>query len=165
MDPRPRRLRSANRLVAGGALALLVFMFFFDWYGESVQGTLPGRDLSGAGTSLTGWQTFTDSRWMWLATIVVALASVVALAGRWRAPDALQPGSLVALLGAVSAVLILYRIVHHPAASAGFGGFHVSFGIRIGIWLGLAAALAIAAGGFLQARAERPPAGGASQGP
>ncbi len=56
------------------------------------------------------------------------------------------------LLGAVSALLILFRIVHHPSANASFGGFHASAGIRIGIWLGLAAALTIAGGGYLQTR-------------
>ena len=93
---------------------------------------------------------------MWLLTILVALASVIARTTRWRPPQWLKPGSVVALLASVSALLIGYRILHHPAASAGFGGFHASFGIRFGIWLGFAAALAIAAGGYLQLRAETP---------
>ena len=63
------------------------------------------------------------------------------------------------MLGLLSVVLIVYRIVHHPAASASFGGFHASYGIKLGIWLGLLAALAIAAGGYLQLRAEGEPAG------
>jgi hypothetical protein len=64
---------------------------------------------------------------------------------------------VVALLGGVSALLIGYRIVHHPTAGAGFGGFHASYGTRIGIWLGFFAALAIAAGGYLQLRDETAP--------
>ena len=42
-----------------------------------------------------------------------------------------------------------------------FGGFHASYGIKLGIWLGLIAALAIAAGGYLQLRAEDDPPRGA----
>ena len=147
------RLRGADRLVAVAALALGLFMFAFDWFGESHKGTLPGSDL-GAGTSLTGWEVFTHSRWVWLLTILVALASVVARAADWRPPESLKPGSVVALLGGVSVLLIGYRILHHPAASVGFGGFHASFGLRVGIWLGFAAAVAIAAGGYLQLRDE-----------
>jgi hypothetical protein len=149
-----RRLRAADRLVVAGALALLLFMFVFAWVGESLQGKLRGSYLSGAGSSLTGWETFTNSRWVWLLTAVVALATVIARAGSWRPRESLQLGFAVALLGAASVVLILYRIVHHPANSGGFGGFHVSLGIRIGIWL---AAIAITIGGLLQLRDELAP--------
>ena len=67
-----------------------------------------------------GWHTFTNSRWIWLLTIIVAL-------GRRRAsPPALlkfeSPGaawaSIVAGLGALSTLLILYRIIHHPSGAA-----------------------------------------------
>jgi hypothetical protein len=149
------RLRGADRLVAGTALALALFMFVLNWFGESLKGTLPGSDV-GSGSSLTGWEAFTNSRWVWLLTVLVALLSVIARAAGWRLPEWLKPGSVVALLGGVSALLIGFRILHHPAASAGFGGFHASFGIRVGIWLGFAAALAIAVGGYLQLREEVP---------
>jgi hypothetical protein len=152
-------VRGADRLVATGALALVLFMFAFDWFGESFQGTLPGSDLSGAGTSLTGWETFTHSRWIWLLTAILALASVFVRTGARRLPWSVQPGLVVALLGALSSLLILYRIVHHPTAGGGFGGFHAFYGIRIGIWLGLIASLAIAAGGYLQLRGEAVAAG------
>ncbi|HEX3433544.1 MAG TPA: hypothetical protein VHT25_05730 [Solirubrobacteraceae bacterium] len=147
------RLRAVDRLVAVAALALALFMFALTWFGESIEGTLPGSSV-GPGSSFTGWEAFRNSRWVWLLTILVALVSVVARTAAWRLPNWLKPGSVVALLGAVSALLVGYRILHHPTASAGFGGFHASFGIRIGIWLGFAAALAIAAGGYLQLREE-----------
>jgi hypothetical protein len=146
------RLTRADRIVALGALALLAFMFLLDWFGESVKGALPGRDLSSSGTGASGWQAFTNSRWVWLLTIVVALACVLAAAAGRRLERPLRGGELVLLLGGVSALLILFRIVHHPSASASFGGFHASSGIRFGIWLGLAAALTVAGGGYLQTR-------------
>jgi opacity protein-like surface antigen len=148
------RLRGADRLVAVAALALALFVFAFDWFGENIGGKLPGNELTGAGGSLTGWQAFTHSRWMWLATVVVALASVLVRAAAVRLPDSVKPGSVVALLGVASVVLIAYRLVHHPAANGGFAGFHVTLGIEPGIWLGLVAAVAVAAGGYLQLRAE-----------
>jgi hypothetical protein len=148
------RLRGADRLVAAAALALALFMFVFDWFGESLSGTLPGSESAGGFGSLTGWQVFTNSRWVWLATVLVALASLPIRAAAVRLPGSLRPGSVVALFGTASVVLIAYRIVHHPAASAGFAGFHISLGIEAGIWLGLIAAVAIVCGGWLQLRDE-----------
>jgi hypothetical protein len=158
MNLQASRLRSADRLVAGGAIALLIFMFFFDWFGASVSGTLPGANLSGAGSSSSGWDTFTDSRWIWLTTSLVALASVAAVGRGRELRTTLAPGAILLGLGSLSALLILYRIFHHPVAAVSFGGFHASYGIKLGIWLGLIAALAIAAGGYLQLRAESTPA-------
>ena len=70
----------------------------------------------------------------------------------------MQSGVIVAGLGALSTVLILYRIVHHPSGSgsegAGVNRYSYSFGIELGIWLALVAAAAIAYGGYLAIRAE-----------
>jgi hypothetical protein len=158
------RLSAGDRLVAGGAIALFVVIFFFAWFGESIGGTLPASNFSAASSSTSGWDTFTDSRWVWLLTIVVALGFVVTSARGRRVDTALQPGAIVMLLGSLSALLILYRIVHHPVASTSFGGFHASYGIKLGIWLGLIAALAIAAGGYLQLREQDMPDTGGSGG-
>lgn len=55
---------------------------------------------------------------------------------------------LLAGLGALSSLLILYRIVHHPIAEA--AKLHAAAHLKLGIWLGLIAPLAIACGGYLQ---------------
>jgi hypothetical protein len=148
------RLRRADQIVGGGAVALFIFMFFFKWFGGSVSGVLPGGAVSAASTSSTGWDTFTNSRWIWLITILVALGAVIAIAGARRFESPVQPSVIVTGLGALSTLLIFYRIVHHPSASANFGGLHASYGIKIGIWLGLIAAAAITYGGYLQMQAE-----------
>jgi hypothetical protein len=148
------RLRRAEEIVGGGAIALFIFMFFFKWFGGSVSGALPTGDVSAASSSSTGWQTFTNSRWIWLITIIVAIGSVVIVAGGQKLELPVQPGAIVAGLGAFSTLLILYRIFHHPSASASFGSFHASYGIKIGIWLGLIASSAITYGGYLQMQQE-----------
>jgi hypothetical protein len=146
------RLRRADEVAGGGAIALFIFMFFFHWYGVSTNvGTISGINLN---SSFSGWHTFTNSRWVWLLTIIVALASVVATASARRIDIPVEPGVIVAGLGALSTLLILYRIIHHPTASASAGNFHATAGIKIGIWLGLIAAAAITYGGFLQMQAE-----------
>jgi len=144
------RLRRADLIVGGGAVALFIFTFFFKWYGGSVKGVVPVGGSVSYGSSSTGWDTFTNSRWIWLITIIVALGAVALVALARKLDSPVQPSAIVAGLGALSTVLILYRIIHHPSGSAGFGGVEASYGIKIGIWLGLIAAAVITYGGYLQ---------------
>ncbi|HEY7891817.1 MAG TPA: hypothetical protein VIC05_06360 [Solirubrobacteraceae bacterium] len=142
------RLRRSDWIVGGGAVALLVVMFFFKWYGASVKGAVPLGGSVSYGSSTTGWDTFTNSRWIWLITILAALF-VVALAGMQRKLNTpIQLSVVVTLLGALSTLLILYRIIHHPHGSTGFAGVEASYGIKIGIWLGLIAAGVLTYGGY-----------------
>jgi hypothetical protein len=156
MDFNISRLRRSEQIIGGGAIALFIFLFFFKWYGVSTNVTsVAGLNIN---VSRTGWETFTNSRWIWLLTIVVALAATALVAMR-RTPELpVSPGAIVAGLGAVSTVLIFYRIVHHPTASASVGSFHASAGIKIGIWLGLIAAVAITYGGYLAMKDSSAPA-------
>jgi hypothetical protein len=156
MSARPISLSAARRIVAVGAVALAVFMFFFNWYGGSVTGLSVGAHLVGATVSTTGWQTFTVSRWVWLLTILVALGSVVATSNGYKDGGPLPLNALVAGLGALASALIVIRILHHPGPSVNGTSVHVSYGIKTGIWLGLVAALAIAFGGYVQTRPEKP---------
>jgi hypothetical protein len=146
------RLRRSDRIIGGGAIALFIFLFFFKWYGVSSNvPSLAGVNLN---ASWSGWHTFENSRWIWLITSIVALGAVVLVAIQRTPKLPIPAGAIVAGLGGLSTVLILYRIVHHPTASASFGGFHASAGIKIGIWLGLVAAAAITYGGYLAIQEE-----------
>jgi hypothetical protein len=147
------RLRSCDRIVGASALAFFVFLFFVKWYGGSASAPVGGGSIS---NDLNGWHSFTSSRWVWLVTIAVALGAV-ALQAVQREPSPVQPGVLVAGLGALSTSLIFYRILHHPSggASGTLGGgarFSYSYGIEAGIWLGLVAAAGVAYGGCLAMR-------------
>jgi hypothetical protein len=144
------RLRRADQIVGGGAIAFFIFLFFFKWYGVSFGGSLPGGVVGSASSSATGWDAFTSSRWIWLITIIVALGAVLIAAGTLKFESPVQLSVLVAGLGALSTAFIIYRIVHHPTASV--PGFHA--GIKIGIWLGLIAAVAITYGGYLAMQDE-----------
>jgi hypothetical protein len=147
-------LRRSDLIVGGGAIALFVFLFFFKWYGVGVTSSV-GVSI---GHSVNGWHAFTTSRWVWLITIVVALGTVLQRARRREPSLPVQLGAIVAGLGALSTVLIFYRIVHHPSGSGsegvGLEHFTFSYGIKIGIWLALLAAAAITYGGYLAMQAE-----------
>jgi Mn2+/Fe2+ NRAMP family transporter len=149
------RLRRCDWMVGGGAVAFLVFLFFFDWYGGSYKGTIPvGGGSFGVSVSSTGWDTFTNSRWIWLLTILVSIAAVALVAGQRKLDLPVRLSTVVLGLGALSTLLVLYRIVHHPSGGASFAGASFSYGIKIGIWLGLIAAAVIAYGGYLMMSEE-----------
>ncbi len=148
------RLRRSDWMVGGGAVALFVFMFFFDWYGGSYKGNVSLGSSFAASSSSTGWDTFTNSRWIWLITIVVAIGAVVLVAGQRKLEIPVRLSVVVAGLGALSTLLILYRIIHHPSGGASFAGASFSYGIKIGIWLGLIAAAVITYGGYLMMSEE-----------
>ncbi|MGA2454186.1 MAG: hypothetical protein ABSG93_11760 [Solirubrobacteraceae bacterium] len=143
------RLRRSDRIIGIGAIALFIFLFFFKWYGYSSNApTIAGVNISSS-YSIDGWHAFSNSRWIWLITIIAALGAVAIKAGVFELKSPVQPGVLVAGLGALSTLTILYRIVHHPTASANIGSFHASVGIKIGIWLGLIASAIVTYGGYL----------------
>jgi hypothetical protein len=149
------RLRRSDQIIGVSAIAFLIFLFIFKWYGGSASSSISGVSFS---SSANGWHTFTNSRWLWIITIIVALGAVAVSAGLLNIKSPVQPGVLVAGLGALSAVFILYRIIHHPsgAVSGTIAGVHYSssYGIKIGIWLGLIAALGVTYGGYLAMQDE-----------
>ncbi len=149
------RVRRSDRIIGASAIAFLIFLFIFKWYGGSASSSVDGVSFS---SSANGWHTFTNSRWIWIITIIVALGAVALSAGVLQFKSPVQPGVIVAGLGALSAILIAYRIVHHPSggASGSFGAVHVSYsyGIKLGIWLGLIAAVGVAYGGYLAMQDE-----------
>ena len=138
------RLRRSDRIVGVSAIAFFVFMFFFKWYGASAS-SVGGISIGG---SLNGWHSFTNSRWIWLLTIILALVAVARAAGvfEWETPVHLYV--VVTALGALSTLLIIYRIIHHPSGGASFAGGSFSYGIKIGIWLGLIACAALTYGAY-----------------
>jgi hypothetical protein len=150
------RLHRSDRIIGISAIAFFVFLFFFKWFGVSSSASV-GGGISYS-DSANGWHTFTNSRWIWIVTIIVALAAVAISAGAFKIDSPVQTGMLVAGLGAVSAALIIYRIFDHPSAgtSGTIAGVHysASVGIKLGIWLGLIAALGVAYGGYLAMQSE-----------
>ncbi len=111
MKPDADRARLPERLEAGGAIALFVFLFFLHWYGGSISGLFPGSHISGGTVEATGWEAFTSSRWIWLGTIVFALCGALAGVVAYRFEGRVQIGAVVLGLGALSSVLIVYRIL------------------------------------------------------
>jgi uncharacterized membrane protein YhaH (DUF805 family) len=130
---------STGEKIAGVSGVLLFIFMFFDWFSVSVSNGFFGVAASG-------------NAWDWLDVIpIILLIAVVAAVGVAvvRLTDAvfepaISMNAVVAVLGAISFLLILYRIVSPP--DSGFSEVDVS--PAFGIFLGLIAAAGIAYGGY-----------------
>jgi len=130
------RLSQGEKIAAGSAILLFIVMFF-SWFGapdvaEEVLGA------AGVDTSANAWQSFDFIDLILLLTIIVA-AGAAALKASGNTVNLPAPASTAtALLGALSTLLVLYRLIDPPSdASRKFGAF-----------LGLVLAAAIAYGGW-----------------
>jgi drug/metabolite transporter (DMT)-like permease len=128
---RLRRLRWPEWLITVGGVVLLVAMVALAWYGSDRR-------------SLTGWDGVTHLRWVLLAAVILALGTAVLQAAK-RAPAVPVTVTLfAALLGGVSVVVLIYRVLAEPpGGSRKAGGF-----------VALVGALAIAYGGWRSLRTD-----------
>jgi hypothetical protein len=145
---RAPRLRQGALITAGSAVVLLVVMFATKWYGgDEVPGKVSAHEpLTYAENA---WHGLTIVRWVMLVTIFVALGSVL-LHGSQHAHGAkTNTGALVAVLGGVTAVLLIYRVlIDLPSANAVVDQ-------KLGAYIGVLAAVGIAFGGYESMLEER----------
>jgi len=137
MDVDPSRLRRGELIVGVSSALLLAFMFVSPWYGRS-----------GGTTSLNAWHSLSGLRWLMLLTVVAGLGLVFLQLTR-RAPALpVTMSVIVMLLGGIVALALIYRVlINVPGPDGGLDA-------KIGAFLGLIAAWAIAVGGFLSTRQE-----------
>lgn len=129
--------------IAGiGGLVLFVATFL-PWYGSDA---IDGIDL-GVSTDLNAWQSFALLDFVLAAVAVVAVGfALLALAG--SVPDLPRPPGRIAMgFGALGLVAILMRLIVPPEADLGLG-IEADLTPRIGSFVGLVAAAAIAYGGW-----------------
>jgi hypothetical protein len=146
------KLSTGEKVSAVSAILLFVFMFF-DWFGVEVSG-VPGfsGDVSGSGGG-SAWDALDVIPLFLMLAIVVAIGVAVI-----RLTDAdIEPpvslNSIVAAVGGLAVLLILYRILFPPEFGS-FGGVTVDATLKFGIFLGLIAAAGIAYGGYSAMREE-----------
>jgi hypothetical protein len=122
--------------VAGAAAAVLVISLFLPWYGTSVEAL-------GVDASVTAWEAFALIDVL-LLLLGGASVLVVAMVGRGRERDLPLPAStLLAALGGVAAILVIYRFLDLPLDGVDR---------RYGLFLGLAAAIGVAVSGWIAMR-------------
>jgi len=135
-------------IAAVSAVVLLLVMFIFNWFGIN----LPEDDLGlGAVAGETGanaWQAFGFIDIILFITAIVAIGLAIMAANAQSANLPVAGSALVAGLGILSVLLILFRIISPPGSGDIPEGFDISIGREIGVFLGLIAAAGIAYGGY-----------------
>ncbi len=113
-------------LTGVGAVALVVFLLAGNWAG-----------------SRSGWGVLVSLRWLLAVTIAAAFGLVLVQATR-RAPAVpVTMSLLVTVLGAISALALIYRVLINPPPHQ-----HAT------AYLGLLSAIGLAYGGYLSMRKE-----------
>jgi hypothetical protein len=143
-----------DRLALGekiaGASALLLFGFMFlDWFG--LEEPLSGTPLPTIGNS--AWDTLNFISIVLTVAILAALSRIALRLSNSIAEPIVPVSLIVAGLGAVSFLLIGFRILDPPEA-IDIPGVAVDTTREIGVFLGLVAAAGIAVGGYLAWREE-----------
>jgi hypothetical protein len=148
------RVRTGELIAGIGGLALFLFMFF-DWFGGGLEVTTGGtEEVPGLGevptdpkveeTGVSAWDALQDFDGFLIALSAVAgvtLAGLAAAGKRFRL-GGMPRGEVTAFLGSLAVLLILWRFLANPGD------------LKIGIFLGLAAAVAIAAGALMALRED-----------
>jgi hypothetical protein len=143
------RLNRGEAIAAISAVALFVSMFL-DWYGAEIVETTSGVNLFPAAGG-NAWQTLELLPAVLLLTIAVTLVftQMALLDSGWE--PAIRPSAAVAVLGGISFLSILSRIVFPPDLGE-ISGIAFGANLKLGIFVALAAAAGIACGGYTAMR-------------
>ena len=123
------RLRRGEWFVGAGSIVLLASMLLLPWFGGS--------------HAVDGWHALTHFRWLAVATLALAGALLIFQATRPAPAIPVTLSLFVCVLGALTAAWLVYRVGIDPTA-----------GRKVGGWVALAGALAIAYGGYSSTRQE-----------
>jgi hypothetical protein len=133
-----RSLPPPARLAALGALAVPGSMLF-PWYGIEFS----------SGLSQTGLDSFGLGQLALLLTVGAAIYLIARCASGYELPRPLREGSLLALAGGWSAVLVGYLMLDKPEIPG-----HPTIHLRYGIFVALGGSLALLLGGLRLRRDE-----------
>lgn len=132
------RLSTGEKIAGVSAILLFIFMFF-DWFTASASNGLFSVSVGGS-----AWDALDVIPIILLIAIVAAVGVAVVRLSDAVFEPAISMNAVVAILGAISVLLILYRIISPPDS----GISEVSVDPALGIFLGLIAAAGITYGGY-----------------
>jgi hypothetical protein len=139
------RLSTGEKIAGASAILLFIFMFF-DWYTVDVSVTISG--VTGTGSEGgSAWEAFSLIDLFLMLTAIVTVAAVAIRLTDAAVEPPVSMSAIVAVLGGLSVLLILYRMINTPDVGS-LPGASVDVNLAIGIFLGLLAAAGITYGGY-----------------
>ncbi|MEK6326271.1 MAG: hypothetical protein AABM66_01945 [Actinomycetota bacterium] len=139
------RLTQGEKIAGASGIALILIMFIFSWYGVE----LAGESVPDSGVN--AWQAFGFIDIVLLVTVAGAIGLALISASQTEVGLPVAASAVVAGLGILSVILLLYRIIDTPGdVSAASALFNQDFDVtrKIGVWLGLIAAIGVTYGGW-----------------
>jgi hypothetical protein len=136
------KLTTSDKVILGGGIAYLIFMFF-PWYGI--------EDVSDAGN--TGWDYFLGG----IIPLILILVMCAHIVITRFSPDTTLPdppvpwGQVHLFAGAAAAVIVLLRTIIGSDIEVPFVG-DFSLDRKVGLFLALIAAIVVAVGGYLKSQ-------------
>ncbi len=137
------RLGRGEKIAGISAVILLLVMFLLDWFGA------PGAidafaEAAGVDTGINAWQAFGFIDIILFLTVGAAIVVAVMAANATDHNLPVAGSAIVAGMGILSTILILYRIIDPP----------FSADRELGVFIGLIAAAGIAYGGWVGMQEE-----------
>ncbi|HEX6455845.1 MAG TPA: hypothetical protein VF009_04935 [Solirubrobacterales bacterium] len=139
------RLSTGEKIAGVSAILLFIFMFF-DWYSVEVS-VSGGSFAASASEGGSPWEAFSVIDLILLLVVIVTLAGVLIRLTDAAIEPPVPMNALIAILGGLAVLLILYRIIDTPDVGS-FPGVSVDVSPTVGAFLGLITAAGIAFGGY-----------------
>ena len=149
------RLSQGEKIAGASAIALILIMFIFDWFGYKASGGV-GLALNGEFGARNAWGAFSFIDIILFITALAALGLAYTSASGQTVSLPVALSAIVTGLGILSVVLILFRIISPPDLSVGglSAGNAVDTTRKIGVFLGLLAAAGLTYGGWTAMQEE-----------
>ena len=132
------RLSTGEKVAGVSAILLFIFMFF-DWFTASASNGFISVSVGGS-----AWDALDVIPIILMVAIIAAIGVAVVRLTEADFEPTISMNAVVAILGIISVLLILYRIISPPDS----GVSEISVDPAVGIFLGLVAAAGIAYGGY-----------------
>lgn len=136
------RLSTGEKIAGGSAVLLFIFMWL-DWFKVDISDDQGLFSISAGGNA---WESFSYTDLFLMLTVVVAVAVAIIRLSDALVEPPVSLNAIAAVLGVLSVLLILYRIIDPPFDTGGVPGIDIS--PAIGAFLGLIAAAGIAYGAY-----------------
>ncbi len=149
------RLTQGEKIAGVSGIALILIMFIFKWFG--LKAGVGGFTVEGS-RNAWGSYGFIDIVLFITGVAAVGLAALAASETETGLPVA--AGAIVAGLGALSVLLIIISLISPPDFGADLSGTGIDHTRKIGVWLGLIAAIGVAYGGWRAMQEEGTSFGG-----
>jgi hypothetical protein len=142
-------------LISGISAIVLLIAVFLDWYTATVSISGSGVANLSRSASESGWDATNAAK----LVALLALVAIAAWAIEFYAKDVTLPVPALMIAGgagALSALLVLYRIIRKPGGAHSFSfslptaQLHVSVGTSFGIWLALLGSIGVVVGAYLR---------------